>query len=122
MRLPALDLLVLSSGRCGQFVWWANESDVLAGMQGPVWHSVDLRLHHNNAVGTKHPAWKFAGNCAESTAYTNLNVLGDPEQATEVVVVYDQTQIEVPKTKPKNDEVNYLFSVRLSFGRASLGL
>ena len=50
-------------------------------------------------------------------AYTNLNVLGDPERATEVVVVYDKTHIEVPKTLPKGDEVNYLFSVRLSFSR-----
>jgi hypothetical protein len=98
-------------------VWWANETDVIAGKAGALWHSIDLRLHHNKAVGTEHPPWQFVGNCAESTAYTNLNILGDPQEATEVAVVYDKTHIEVPKTKPKDDEVNYLFSVRLSFSR-----
>ena len=120
-RLPALGLIVLSSGRCGQYVWWANESDVVAGKQGPLWRSIDIRAHHNAAIGPHRSAWRFEGNCAESTAYTNLNVLGDPERATEVVVVYDKTHIEVPKTLPKGDEVNYLFSVRLSFGRGGQG-
>ena len=114
VRLPALDLLVLSSGRCGQFVWWANESDVLDGNQGPLWHSLDIRLHHNTAGP---PAWRFTGSCAESTAYTNLNVLGDAAAATDVVLVYDQTKIEVPKTKPKPGDVNRLFAVKLSFRR-----
>lgn len=53
----------------------------------------------------------------QSTAYTNLNVLGDPAAATEVVVVYDKTHIETPKTLPKDGEVNYIFSVKLSFSR-----
>jgi hypothetical protein len=121
-RLPALGVIVLSSGRCGQYVWWANESDVIAGKQGPLWRSIDIRAHHNAAIGPHRSAWRFEGTCAESTAYTNLNVLGsDPERATEVVVVYDKTHIEVPKTLPKGDEVNYLFSVRLSFSRDETG-
>ena len=57
-------------------MWWANESDVMAGQQGALWHSIDIRAHHNQAVGPSRSAWHFGGNCAESTAYTNLNVLG----------------------------------------------
>lgn len=64
-RLPAIGLLVLSSGRCGQYVWWANESDVLAAKPGPVWRSIDIRAHHNAAVGPGRPAWHFGGGCAE---------------------------------------------------------
>jgi hypothetical protein len=118
IRLPALGLLVLSSGRCGQYVWWANESDVSAGKPGGLWHSIDLRAHHNSATVGR-PAWHFVGSCSESTAYTSVSVLGDPLRATDIVVVYDKTQIEVPKTLPKKGEVNYLFAVRLSFWRPS---
>jgi hypothetical protein len=118
VRLPAVGLVVLSSGRCGQYVWWAKESDVLAFKQGPLWHSIDIRARHNAAL-PEHPAWHFAGTCSESTAYTSVSVLGDPSRATEIVVVYDKTHIEVPKTLPKGDEVNYIFSVKLTFRSAA---
>lgn len=117
VRLPLLGLLVLSSGRCGQYVWWANETDVMQGHRGAIWQSVDIRTSHNAAVGAAHSDWRFAGTCSESTAYTSVSVLGDPARATEIVVVYDKTHIEVPKTLPKGAEVNYLFSVRLTFSR-----
>ena len=119
IRLPALGLLVLSSGRCGQYVWWANESDVSAGKQGGLWHSIDIRKAHNKHTATR-PAWQFVGSCGESTAYTSVSILGEPSRATEVVVVYDKTHIEVPKTLPKGSEVNYIFAVRLSFQRRQL--
>ena len=118
VRLPAVGLVVLSSGRCGQYVWWAKESDLLAFKQGPLWHSIDIRAHHNAALPT-HSAWHFTGTCSESTAYTSVSILGDPSRATEIVVVYDKTHIEVPKTLPKDGEVNYIFSVKLSFSVAA---
>ena len=49
------------------------------------------------------------------TAYTGVAVLGDEATSDTLLLVYDKTHIEVPKTKPKGDEVNYVFSTRVKF-------
>ena len=77
------------------------------------WRSFDVRQHHN-ASGVR-KEWRFGGNCAESTAYTGVAVLGDEATSDTLLLVYDKTHIEVPKTKPKGDEVNYVFSTRVKF-------
>jgi hypothetical protein len=94
------------------YVWWADECEVLAGTA--IWDSIDVRAEHNTAVLDR-PAWHFGGNCSEWTAYTNLLIVGDEATTTELLLTYDKTHIEVPKTVPKGDEVNYIFSTRLHF-------
>ena len=112
-------LLLLSSGRCGAYVWAAREK---RGQIGP-WVSWNLRSHHTKilkAAGLGADMLFNAGNIScirvpgrvshfgrQSTAYQSFVVLN---QST-VLIAYDRGNSVFD---PDSKSPNYIFTVKLT--------
>lgn len=56
----------LSGGRSGLYVWFCND---VACIDAGEWTTVNLALHHNNAVGKTDPAGPFSANCVNASLW-----------------------------------------------------
>ena len=124
VRLADVGALVLSSGRPGQFIWYANEKAVaLGGGRVPIeaaeWQSFDVQAHHDAAFKVSHPEYCFqtasGGQVGWYTGYSSLSAVGD-----RLVVAYDRMPAGQPHGSPPNHGArDRIFSLGFRIARGS---
>ena len=104
VRIGNASALVLSSGRPGQFMWFADEESRSAGgghvpIEAAVWQSFDIQAHHDAAFGSSHPDWCFSRGGQQTggyTGYSSLSLLPN----NRLVVAYDRMPAGQPHGAP----------------------
>jgi hypothetical protein len=118
VRLAGVGALVLSSGRAGQYVWFADEEAIAPGggtvpIEAAEWQSFDIQAHHDLAFNSSNPEYCFASGL--STGYSSLSALPDGQ----LVVAYDRMPAGQPHgSPPASPGKDRIFSLRFNVTRA----
>lgn len=105
VRIGKVGALALSSGRAGQFIWFADEEAHAPGgslvpIEAALWQSFDIQAHHDATLKAAHPDWCFHGATGAATGgytgYSSLSLLPDDR----LVVAYDRMPAGQPHGSP----------------------